>query len=260
VCDEVRKILNLFLGAIAAATLLGSARHGSAAAFSNGGFESPGATGIRQQISRGSVPSWTYVAGEPGGSSEFYEPGGQGGLIAADGAHYVSFGHNGTRGGSIYQDFHTVIGTTYTVTYSVAEQSGHDPTQNLRATITNGSHVLSRDNTALSRRFAAGVPITFTATTDVTRLAFADATPAGGGLVSDLALDAVVINGPTGPAADAAGQSAGWLLMLLGAAGVGGLVRHGVRGIARVVRNLTQEFGTPSSLWQAASRWNVAPC
>ena len=227
------------LGPIAGAALLGLTGPASAATFSNGSFESAGAAGVRQQISPGSVPSWTYIAGaERSGSYDFYESDGQDGLTAADGAHYVSFGHNGTHGGSIYQDFHTVIGTTYTVTYSVAEQGGHDPAHHLRAMITNGRQVLSKDNTDLSTRFAAGAPITFTATTDLTRLTFFDATPTGGGGVANLALDAVSITASGGPANGGVPESAPWVLMLLGVAGVGAIMRRGGRWIAPVTRSL----------------------
>ena len=226
---------NLLLGATAGVALLALIDRASAAALANGGFESPGATGVRQQLTAGLVPSWTYVAGAgPGGSYDFYESEAQDGLTAADGAHYVSFGHKGTHGGSIYQDFRTVIGTTYSVTYWVAELRGHDPAQRLRATITNGSQVLSQDNTGLSARFAAGVPITFRATTNLTRLTFLDATPAGGGEVADIALDAVAISGSAWPLGGDAPEPAAWLLMLLGVAGVGAVMRFGRWGTAPI--------------------------
>ena len=230
---------NLFLGVITGAALLAPVDRACAVAFTNGGFESPGAAGVRQQITHGLVPSWTYVAGAgPGGSYDVYESDSQDGLTAADGAHYVSFGHNGTHGGSIYQDFHTVIGTTYTVTYSVAEQRAHDPAHDLRAMITNGSQVISRDNTRLSMRFAAGIPITFTARTNLTRLTFFDATPDGAGEIANLALDAVAISGAASPAEGGVPESAAWVLMLVGAAGMGALMRYGGRWIAPAARNL----------------------
>jgi len=230
---------NLFLGVIASAALLAQVDRASAVAFTNGGFESPGAVRVRQQITRGLVPSWTYVAGAGRvGSYDFYESDGQDGLTAADGAHYVSFGHRGTHGGSIYQVFRTVIGTTYTVAYSVAEQRGHDPAHNLRAMITNGSQMLSQDNTRLSTRFAAGVPITFTARTNLTRLTFFDATPDGGGQIADLALDAVAVNASAGAAEGGAPEAAAWVLMLIGVAGMGALMRCGGRWIAPAARNL----------------------
>lgn len=232
---------NLFLGVIVGAALLTPVDRASAVAFANGGFESPGAAGVRQQISRGLVPSWTYVAGA-GGSYDFYESDGQDGLTAADGAHYVSFGHNGTHGGSIYQEFRTAIGTAYTVTYAVAEQRGHDPAHNLRAMVTNGSHVLARDNTRLSTRFAAGVPITFIARTSLTRLTFVDATPSGGGKIANLALDAVAISGSGNPTQGGVPESAAWALMLIGVTGVGALMRYGGRWIAPVARSLARQL------------------
>jgi hypothetical protein len=240
---EHPKMRNRFLGVIAGAAVLAPVDRASAVAFTNGGFESPGAAGVRPQITRSLVPSWTYVPGAgPGGSHDFYESGGQDGLTAADGAHYVSFGHNGTRGGSIYQDFYTVIGTTYTVAYSVAEQRGHDPAHNLRAMVTNGNQVLSRDNIRLSTRFAAGVPITFTARTNLTRLTFFDATPDGGGKIANLALDAVAISGSVRPAEAGVPESTAWVLMLIGVAGMGALMRYGGRWIAPAARNLAPQL------------------
>ena len=225
-----------FLGVIAGSAVLALSETASAAAtFTNGSFESPGAAGSRQRITRSLVPSWTYVAGAaPSGSYDVYESDGRDGLTAADGAHFVSFGRNGTHGGSIYQDFRTVVGTTYTVTYSVAEQRGHDATQKLRAMITNGNQTVLKDNIDLSGRFAAGAPITFTARSSLTRITFLDATPAGGGKVANLALDAVAIRGSAWPLGGDAPEPAAWLLMLLGIGGTGAVMRSGRWGPATI--------------------------
>ena len=223
---------DVFLPALAGAALLALAGQASAAAYANGSFELPGGD-VREQITAGTVPGWTYVSGPAG--FEIYESDDTGdGLTAADGTHYISFGHDGAYGGSIYQDFDTTIGTDYTVTYSVAEQQGDDPTQNMRAIITNGSQILSQDNTALTLSFLAGAPITFTATTDLTRLTFFDATPAGDGGGSNLALDAVAINGSYGSTGGGVPEPATWALMLLGVAGVGAVARRGGREVASI--------------------------
>lgn len=218
---------NPTFSALVSLALAGAAGHASAAAFTNGSFELPGGASVRERITTGTVPGWTYVSNN---SYDIYESDNQDGLPAANGTHYVSFGHNGTYGGSIFQTFNTVVGSSYTVTYAVAEQQGNDPSQVMRAIVSNGAQTLSADNTNLTLGFLAGTAITFVAQTDLTTLTFLDATPAGGGGASNLALDAVAINGSFGSAGGVP-EPAAWSLMLLGVGGVGALARR--RGGAR---------------------------
>src|SRR6266446_2972290 len=83
--------------------------------FTNGSFESPGGAPIRQQI--GNDPSGFVVTGWQHNVSvttgfEIYEDN-EDGIAAQNGTYYVSWGHNGTTGGTLQQTFSTLIGTTY---------------------------------------------------------------------------------------------------------------------------------------------------
>ena len=215
--------------AVAAAVGANQGLAGPAAASSlvNGGFELPGGDSVRNQLlSPTDIPGWTYVTAPGGGSYEIYESDNQDGLAAADGSHYVSIGHLGTVGGSLYQDFATIIGDTYTVNYSVAEQQGDDPTQVLRAILTNGAQTITKNNTGLGLSFQSGKSITFTATSALSEITFLDATPVGGGASSNLALDAVSVT--LGGVAPGVPEPATWAMMLLGVAGVGYMARRRV--------------------------------
>jgi hypothetical protein len=158
----------------------------------NGNFEAPGGD-LREQIGAVAVPGWRYRPGQGGDSYEIYESDNHDGLAAADGRHYVSFGHNGTYGGALSQTFATTPGVTYKVTYAVAEQQEDDPRQSMKAVLVNGGETLSRENRALKATFRAGAPIVFTARSRTASLAFVDATPAGGGSIANLALDRVSV-------------------------------------------------------------------
>jgi hypothetical protein len=200
------------LGLVSVLGALAAAAPASAAILTNGDFEQPGGF-VRSQISGpGDLPGWTYDS--HGTGFEIYQDQAFDGLAAANGTHYVSFGHNGAHGGSLSQTFATVAGGTYMVAYSVAEQQGDDASQVLRAILTNGVQVLSQDNTGLTLSFLAGAPISFIALGNSATLTFLDATPAGGGGPSNLALDAVSVTGPQ--VGGGVPEPATWGLMLLG--------------------------------------------
>jgi hypothetical protein len=175
-----------------AATMLAVAGFATPAhsALVNAYFESPGGD-VRDRLDDQSIPGWTYAPGEGGSSYEIYESDNHDGLAAADGKHYVSFGHNGTYGGSISQTFSTTPGVTYRVSYYVAEQQDDDPKQDLRAILTYGSGMIIHDNTRPTARFRPGVPLVFTATGSEATLTFLDATRPGGGSIANLAVDRV---------------------------------------------------------------------
>jgi hypothetical protein len=201
----------------AAALIAGPA---SAAILVNGDFESPGGV-VRQELDTTDyIPGWTHS--DPSVSLDIYESDNFDGLTAADGTHYVSFGHSGTSGGSLWQVFATTPGVTYTVHYSVAEQQGDDPGQVLEAMITNGAQVLTADNAALPLTFQPGKTLTFIASGASATLTFTDATPLGGGGGSNLALDAVSVSSP---GAGGVPEPATWALALLGFAGMGAALR-----------------------------------
>jgi len=211
----------LGLGLISALGAFAVAAPASAAILVNGDLEQPG--GIqRSAMTTGFVPGWTYD--DNGGTGfEIYEDQSEDGLAAADGTHYVSFGHNGAYGGSISQTFATVAGGVYTVTYSVAEQQGDDSSQVMRAIVKNGIQTLSQDNGGLTLSFLAGGPITFTALGTSATLTFLDATAPGGGGPSNLALDAISVSGPS--VGGSVPEPATWGLMLLGFGLMGATVR-----------------------------------
>src|SRR5882724_802228 len=91
---------------------LGAANVGSAAAFTNGSFESPGGAGL-------TIIGPTYVTGWTHGTSavDVYTFSGDYGINAAAGNYYITFGGNGSTGGTMAQTFDTTIGTLYTVNY-----------------------------------------------------------------------------------------------------------------------------------------------
>lgn len=215
--------------AIAAGAL--SMAPATAATFVNGSFEAPGGdirVGIAQSGTPNFVTGWTDDAGANGGY-DIYEADDTGDdLIAKDGTHYVSFGHDNSVGGTLSQTFDVIAGKTYTVSYYVAEQQGDEPAQILRATIVNGLQSISADNGALTDTFLAGIPLTFTATTASATLSFFDATPIGGGDNSNIALDAVSIGG-----AGAVPEPAVWSMMVCGFGAIGGAVRQRRRASLR---------------------------
>ncbi len=211
--------LKISLMAAVAAACLAPAASASAAILANGDFESPGGS-VRDMLTTNYVPSWTYS--NPSGSYDIYEADVFDGLTAADGSHYISFGHNGTSGGSISQTFATVVGGSYTLNYSVAEQQGDSTDQVLRAIINNGAQALTADNGSLTLGFLAGGPITFIATGSSATVTFLDATPAGGGGPSNLAVDAVSVSGPQ---VSGVPEPATWGMLLLGFFGLGAAAR-----------------------------------
>ncbi|MEO8811620.1 MAG: PEPxxWA-CTERM sorting domain-containing protein [Caulobacteraceae bacterium] len=206
----------------AAAAIAAIALPAAAATIVNGSFEQPGGS-VRDALTTNYLPGWTYTTG-PNGSLDIYEDDNEGdGLAAADGSHYVSFGHNGTNGGSISQTFAVTAGDTYTIRYSVAEQQGDDATQVLEASVVAGGGTTTADNSALTLSFLAGTPLTFTAVGNTATLTFLDATPAGDGAGSNLALDAVGISGGGAPGVP---EPAAWAMMLFGFAGIGAAARR----------------------------------
>ena len=156
--------------------------------LTNGSFEQPGGDNVRDQFTASYVPGWTYSSNGTG--FDIYEDDGEDGLAAADGTHYVSFGHSGTYGGSLSQTVILTGSGSYELALPTAEQQGADPTQQFTVTIAPdfGSFVsFTIDN----------LTDTFTPTTHDffgsgdTTITITDSTPAGGGGGSNLALDNV---------------------------------------------------------------------
>src|SRR5579859_1125083 len=206
----------IIVAATAATALLGAGGAQALQGFTNGGYEQPGGE-VREFLTPNLIPGWTASPGANNGL-DIYEADDLGdGLPAAQGTHYVSFGHNGSYGGSISETFAVTPGTTVNLTYQVAEQQGVDPSQVLEATLTDtiGLQSASANNTALPDTFMAGTPLSIFDTSGEVTVTFFDATPAGGGGGSNLALDQVEINGSLGASGVVAGvpEPAGWALM-----------------------------------------------
>jgi hypothetical protein len=220
-------LMRTIIAAAALTTVLVGAAgaHATSQPFTNGGFEQPGGE-VREELSTNTLPGWTASQGS-NEAYDIYESDDEGdGLAAAQGTHYVSFGHNGTYGGSISQTFSVAPDTEVNLTYEVAEQQGVDPTQDLYVTLTDGGHTATADNSPLPDAFAPGVPLSIFETSGVVTITFFDATPPGDGGGSNLALDEVEINGSLGATASGAPEPTAWALMIIGL----GFAGAGLRG------------------------------
>ena len=145
-------------------------------------------TGINATISQ--VGSSNGMVWEKNGNSH--------GVTAQDGTHLVSFGHGGAHGDAISQTFDTVPGTSYNVSYQIAQigSSGNDQ-QAMKVEAFNGTTSLATavSNTlpTTQNQWDPGTTYTFTATSASTKLAFTDTTPQAGGGASDWVLDHVSV-------------------------------------------------------------------
>ena len=187
----------------------------------NGGFESPGGT-VRDQLTSSYLPGWSYDDNS-GNAFDIYESDDQGdGLAAADGSHYGSFGHSGTNGGSLTQTLATVAGHMYHLSLWTAEQQGDDQTQQFAVYLT--SAITGTEGFGIGN-----LTSTFTETTvdfaaaGATTLTILDATPAGDGAGSNLALDRVSV---TDLSAGAVPEPASWALFVAGFGVVGAAARR----------------------------------
>jgi hypothetical protein len=175
---------------LALAALIGIAAPAEANLVVNGGFELPG--GIqRTTLTNGLIPGWTYDS--HGTGFEIYEDDSQDGLAAADGSHYVSFGHSGAYGGELSQTIPTIAGHSYRLSLATAEQQGGDDSQQfyvLLTTSVGNSYGFYIGN--LGTGFATTVQDFFPNGVSTT-ISIMDATPAGSGGSSNLALDAVSV-------------------------------------------------------------------
>ena len=160
--------------------------------FINGDFEQPGGA-IRTQIVGNFAPGWS----SGGGGFDIYESSGADGIAAFSGNNYVSFGHNGSTGGSVFQTFKTLTGQTYVVDYRLSQQQGIDNNQQVTVTATSAGVMLGEVTTPIvvpnDGVWIAGTPLRFTATSAITTLTFLDSSPAGVGGGANWTLDDVVV-------------------------------------------------------------------
>src|ERR1700679_1285499 len=136
-----------------------------AAAFQNGSFELPGGGPIRQQLVDGDtfVTGWVNAVNSNNGF-DIYESGGEDVIPAGAGDYYVSFGHDGTTGGTLSQTFDTVIGQKYSVNYLLTvQQSTGDEAVDV-AVLSGNTVFASVDKTFDYTTWTAGPTLSFTAT------------------------------------------------------------------------------------------------
>ena len=216
----------LVAAALGAALIAPSAM---AQSFTNGDFETyhggPAPASIRDLLIDGDtrVDGWTHRSN---GAYDIYENDTQDGLTAFDGTHYVSFGHNGTTGGTLSQSFASVLGTIYTLGYHFAEQQGSDPTGSTFDVWIDGALAGNSGNAAYNV-WGAG-SLQFAGTGNLVSILFRDATTTGNG--SNLALDGVTLNGVAGSSVP---EPATWAMMLAGMSLVGvGMRRRGTKASA----------------------------
>ncbi|HEX7946761.1 MAG TPA: PEPxxWA-CTERM sorting domain-containing protein [Phenylobacterium sp.] len=193
-----------------------------AAAFTNGSFEGPGGAPIKQELSEGDTFLTGWVSH---GAGNYYESDGQDGITAADGSHWVGFGHNGATGSTLSQTFATFVGAFYTLSYDFRLQQGDEAGSGFQLSASTGDSVFSGD--ASLATWVSGPVLTFTGTGGDVTLTIKDVTTSGG--ISNLALDNLRLSVTGGP--DAVPEPTAWAMMILGFGGVGGLMRRR-RGLA----------------------------
>ena len=160
--------------------------------FINGDFEQPGGV-IRTQIVGNFAPGWS----SGGGGYDIYESNGEDGIVPFSGNNYVSFGHNGSTGGNIFQTFKTLPGQTYVVDYRLSQQQGIDNNQQVTVTATSAGVTLGEVTTSIvvanDGEWISGPSLRFTASSGITTLTFLDSSPGGAGGGSNWTLDDIVV-------------------------------------------------------------------
>lgn len=175
------------------------AANAQAAPFSNGSFELPGGpTTTRNVIASGeNLGGW--VNGTLG--TQVYQAGHTDNIESQDEWFYVSFGHNGTTGGTLSQTFDTEVGASYDVNYHLAPQQGLDTDQKAAAFVYDQADTTSagylageiNDVNAAAFQWTPGKPVRFVARSTQSTLMFQDVTPSGGGGSSNWGLDNVTV-------------------------------------------------------------------
>lgn len=174
-----------------------------AALFANGDFEVTDLADNTSTAASGSITGWTVVgAGVVHRDGSFF-----GGTIAGsgpnapafDGRQYVHFNDGATgAGSSIFQTFDTVIGTEYTVSFSIA---GGDFDGSSHQIIADASGLGGLTQAATNNTWSSHA-FNFTATGTSTTLTFTDDLQAGGAS-SDLLLDGVSVTAVPEPSSSA---------------------------------------------------------
>jgi hypothetical protein len=181
---------------VTAVALFGVATLGVAGPFTNGSFESPGTAGS-VFLTNGStfVTGWTHGGNDLG---EFYTVSGAWGIPAGDGTQYVGWGASGATGGTLFQTFDTLIGTTYNVNYLLTTQQlgGIPPIESNLVEALNGVTVLNSVTNSFNQTngiWNAGTTLSFLAVSTSTTLRFTDTTSAANSGPVNWGLDGVTV-------------------------------------------------------------------
>lgn len=173
-----------------------------AAPFTNGGFELPTSQNtIFLGFGDTFVTGWTHGGNNLG---EFYTFNNQYGILAGEGNYYIGWGANNAIGGTLSQNFDTVIGDTYTVDYLLTTQQlalANLPIQSNTVAAFNGATLLNSVSNSFNMAagiWQAGNQLTFVATSTSTTLVFTDTTAFADGQPINWGLDAVTVNSQSG--------------------------------------------------------------
>lgn len=161
--------------------------------FSNGSFESPPVGPGAHFLTNGALLGpWTVAL--PGGSSAEHVNGTHVGLSPFDGAQFLSFnGGNAAAGGSVFQDFDTIAGNSYTVSFAVGRLGAGGGPLSMNASVLFGLSGVASLSAPASGSQGSWVTYSFqfTAPGSTAQLRFEDTSAATIG--TDVALDGVQV-------------------------------------------------------------------
>ena len=175
--------------------LFGVPTAGVAASFTNGSFESPGGTSpLSLSVGSTYITGWTHG----GTGEEFYSQSGDFGILAGTGTYYVSWGGDGTTGGTLFQTFDTIVGATYNVNYLLATQQsiGTPPIESNLVEALNGVTVLNSVTNSFNQAngiWNAGATLSFVAASPSSTLRFTDTTSGANSVTVNWGLDGVTV-------------------------------------------------------------------
>jgi hypothetical protein len=170
---------------------------GRANLISNGSFESSGITGTNTPSlvyynANNQIANWTIFGGDTNSNPNFTQVtihNGDllGNLInptysyAQDGTYYLDLSGQGTHG-LIYQDFATVFGTLYELSFYIGASSDHPPAATINVKLDGTASLLNATltpNAPTTNINWLHQTFTFTADSSTTRLSFFDVGPSG---------------------------------------------------------------------------------
>lgn len=190
-----------------------------ASTFANGDFELPGAnTFFLSGSADTGVTGWTYNWNGTG--FESYSHDADYGITADSGSYFITFGHNGTTGGSLSQTFDTISGHTYAVNYQlILQQVGAQLTQSVGLQAFNAVDSSSLGTVQTDFDFltwSPGVTLLFTASSTSSTITFTDLTDVANSGPLNWDLDTVTVSDVVSPVTSGTPEP-GSLFMLGGA-------------------------------------------